>query len=96
MRSITISAAALGVIALGAACGTGSATHNAVSPAAGYKVACERALSQMYATLGGAQFGPGRFEAGVNAEAFAGTLPHACGALTRGQVMTIAVTVSHS
>lgn len=99
MNATTTTRAALAAVAIAAAaliataCGGGgpSAPQAHTTPAAS---ACESALHQMYATLGGAQFGPGRFAAAVNAESFAGTLPRACGSLTHSHLMAIAGTVA--
>jgi hypothetical protein len=89
LAALTLTAALL------AGCGSGGASPAPAQTTTPAASACESALHQMYVSLGGAQFGPGRFAAAVNAESFAGTLPRACDTLTHSRLMAVAATVSH-
>ena len=69
-----------------------SATHSATHSA---QAECLTALKALYSSLGAP--GTGVFQADVNAEAFAGSIPVACTAttITHGQLMSIAATAAN-
>ena len=82
-------AAAAASCAILAACSTASSPAPAVTSPTSASAACAASLGALYRHLGGG-WGAARFEAAVNAEAYAGTLSPACLSLTPAALKNLA------
>ena len=82
-------AAAAASCAILAACSTASSQAPAATAPATASAACAASLGSLYRQAGGGM-GAARFEAAVNAEAYAGTLAPACLSLTPAALKNLA------